>query len=146
MTRTHDPSPIAVVERLLRAMWHDLDAMFAELAPDVVCAFPTAPGGAQEIAGREANRAFYANVIRPMTPTFRLTRIAVHPLGDDPERVVAEFASEGTMVDGSPYRNTYLTLGTVRDGKIVHWVEFSDPAPIERALAAVRAESPAADD
>lgn len=145
MTPSQDPSPTAVVERFLRAMWHDVDAMFAENAPDIICAFPTAPGGPQEIAGWEANRAFYTSIIRPMTPTFSLTRIAVHTLADDPERVVAEFASDGSLVDGSPYRNTYLALGTVRDGKIQHWTEFSDPAPIQRAFAALQAATPAGD-
>jgi ketosteroid isomerase-like protein len=83
-------SPKAVVERFLRAMSRlDIDAQFAELADDVVCAFPTAPGGPQEIRGRDTNRAFYTTTIRPMIPTFSLTRIAVHPLADDLERVVA---------------------------------------------------------
>jgi len=145
MTPAKNLTPTAVVERHLRAMWHDLDAMFAALAPDVICAFPTAPGGPQEITGREVNRDFYTTIIRPMTPTFVLTRIAVHALADDPERVVGEFASEATLVDGSPYRNRYLTLGTVRDGKTAHWTEFSDPAPIQRGLAALQAASLASD-
>jgi hypothetical protein len=46
MTATKNPSPTAVVDRFLRAMSRrDVDAMFDELAPDIVCAFPTAPGG-----------------------------------------------------------------------------------------------------
>lgn len=143
MTQSHDSSPTAVVERFLRALSRlDVDGMFAENASDIVCVFPTAPGGPQEIVGWETNRTFYSTFIRPMTPTFSLTRIAVHPLGDDAERVVAEFESEATLVDGSPYRNRYLCLATVRDGKIQHWTEFSDPAPIERGLAVLRAAGP----
>ena len=69
----------------------------------------------------------------------------VHAFADDPTRIVAEYASEGTMVDGRPYQNRYLTLATVRDGLIQEWTEYSDPAPIERALAAVRAVATAAD-
>jgi len=143
-TQPEERSPKAVVERFLAAMSRlDVDAMFAELADDVVCSFPTAPGGPQEIRGRDTNRAFYTTTIRPMIPTFSLTRIAVHPLADDPERVVAEFASEGSLVDGGPYRNTYLALVTVCDGKIAFYQEFSDPAPIERGVAALRAANPA---
>jgi ketosteroid isomerase-like protein len=145
MTPTQDPTPTAVVERFLRAMWRDVDAQFAELAPDVVCTFPTAPGGPQEIRGWETNRAFYATVIRPMTPTFTITRMEVHAFADDPTQVVVEYASEGTIVDGHPYQNRYLALGTVRDGLIQHWTEYSDPAPIERAFAAVQAAPPTAD-
>lgn len=66
----------------------------------------------------------------------------MHALADDPERIVAEFASDASLVDGSPYRNTYVALATVRDGKIQHWTEFSDPAPIERGFAALQAATP----
>jgi ketosteroid isomerase-like protein len=41
------------------------------------------------------------------------------------------------MVDGTPYQNRYLSLATVRDGKIAEWTEYSDPAPIEQAMAAL---------
>jgi ketosteroid isomerase-like protein len=142
MTPSQHRTPTAVVERFLRAMSRrDVDAMFAELAPDVVCAFPTAPGGPQEIRGLDTNRAFYT-AIRPVWSSFALTRIVVHALADDPERIVAEFASDGTLVDGSPYRNSYLALGTVRDGLIQHWTEFSDPAPLQRGLGALQAATP----
>jgi ketosteroid isomerase-like protein len=142
MTPTKNPSPTAVVERFLHAMSRrDVEAMFAELAQDVICAFPTAPGGPQEIRGRDTNRAFYTTS-RPMWSTFSLTQIAVHVLADDPERVVAEFASDGSLVDGSPYQNRYLALGTVRDGMIERWTEFSDPAPLQRGLAALQVIMP----
>jgi hypothetical protein len=38
-----------------------------------------------------------------MTPTFSLTRNAIHTRTDDPERVVAQFAATVTKVDGTPY-------------------------------------------
>jgi ketosteroid isomerase-like protein len=140
VTQPGDLSPKAVAERFLSAMSRlDIDAVFEVLADDVVCSFPTAPGGPQEIRGRDTNRAFYTTTIRPMIPTFSLTRVAVHPLADDPERVVAEFASEGSLVDGVPYRNTYLALVTVRDGKIARYQEFSDPAPLQRGVTALQA-------
>jgi len=146
-TQPEETSPKAVVERYLDAMSRlDIDAQFAALADDVVCSFPTAPGdGPKEIQGKENNRAFFTSVIRPMWSAFRLTRIAVHPLADDPERVVAEFASEGSLVDGSPYRNTYLALMTVRDGTILSYQEFSDPAPIVRGIAALQSARPASE-
>ncbi len=144
MTPSKDQTPLAVVERFLHAMSRlDVDGMFAGQAPDVVCAFPTAPGGPQEIRGWDTNRTFYATVIRPMTPTFSITRMELHALADDPARIVVEYASDGSLVDGSPYQNRYLALGTVRDGLIRHWTEYADPAPIARALAAVQAAPPA---
>ncbi len=140
VTQPGDMSPKTVAERFLGAMSRlDIDAMFAQLAPEVVFAFPTAPGGGpREVQGKDINRAFFST-IRPMWSTFSLTRIQVHPLADDPERLVAEFVSEGSLVDGSPYHNTYLALATVRDGKIQQWQEFSDPAPLQRGVAALQA-------
>src|SRR5437763_13907473 len=59
MSPSNDQTPLAVVERFLQAMSRlDVDGMFAEQAPDVVCVFPTAPGGPQEIRGWETNRTF----------------------------------------------------------------------------------------
>jgi len=69
----------------------------------------------------------------------------LHAFADDPTRVVGEYASDGSLVDGSPYQNRYLALGAVHDGLIQRWIEYSDPAPIERALAAVQAAPPAVD-
>jgi len=118
----------------------DIDAMFAELADDVACCFPTAPeGGPREIRGRDTNRGFFSGVIRPMLATYAVTRMNVHLLGDDAEQIVADYASEGSLIDGSPYHNTYLALGMVRGGKIERWTEFCDPAPILRGIAALQA-------
>ncbi len=146
MTPSKDQTPLAVVERFLQAMSRlDVDCMFAEQAPDVVCVFPTAPGGPQEIRGWETNRTFYATVIRPMTPTFTITRMELHAFADDPTRVVVEYASEGAIVDGRPYQNHYLALATVRDGLIQHWTEYLDPAPFQQAQAAMQAALRAGD-
>lgn len=111
----------------------------AELAPDVVCEFPTAPGaGPRSATGIDANRTLYGT-LRPMWATFTLTRTAVHPVGDDPHRVLAEFVSDGTLLDGTAYRNTYLAVGTIHNGKITHWQEFSDPAPLDRGVKVLQA-------
>jgi ketosteroid isomerase-like protein len=137
------PDPIApdneaVVQRFLDALSaRDLDAMCAELAPQATVAFPAAPEGApQEVHGADANRKFLATIL-PMWTSLALTRTVVRALRDDPEQVIAEYESEGTLLDGSPYRNSYLTRAVVRSGQIELWREFFDPAPLVRALAAL---------
>jgi ketosteroid isomerase-like protein len=141
-TTTIATGPTAVAERFLAALSQlDIEAMFAELTDDVVCDFPTAPGGPQQVTGAAANRAFFT-AIRPMWTAFTLTRVVVHRLAEHPDRVVAEFASNATLTDGSPYRNSYLALGTVRTGKISYWQEFSDPAPLTRGITALQATGP----
>lgn len=86
------------------------------------------------MVGKQNNRNFFESLL-PMWKRFRLRHREVHGLDDDPERVVAYSASDASLVDGSEYKNTYLSLVRVRDGKIVHWIEFSDPGPLERGLA-----------
>ena len=136
---TDHHTPQAVVERFLTANDAlDVDGMFAEIAADATWAFPTAPAGAPaEVTGKADNRAFF-EALRPVWTAFRLTRREVCPLAGDPERVIAHYASEGTLNDGSPYANTYLCLVRVRNGQIVHWTEFCDPAPLARAVAALQ--------
>lgn len=105
-------SPCAVVERFLAAnSVLDVDGMFEEIGPDARWIFPAAPPGApREVAGKETNRAFFESIL-PMWRQFRLTFTDVHALADDSTRVVAHYASTGTLVDGSPYANSYLSAG-----------------------------------
>jgi ketosteroid isomerase-like protein/quinol monooxygenase YgiN len=127
--------PRAVVERFLEANHVlDVDGMFREIGEDAVWSFPAAPPGApREVEGKATNRAFFESLL-PMWTSFSLPRREVHALEDDPERVVAYYASSGTLVDGSAYTNTYLSLVTVRGGKIVHWIEFCDAEPLARGV------------
>jgi len=128
--------PRAVVERFLAANAAlDVDGMFEEIAEDAVWSFPAAPPGApREMRGKAANRAFFESLV-PMWTSFSLPQRDVHALAGDPHRVVAHYASSGSLIDGSPYSNTYLSLVTVRDGKIVHWIEFCDAEPLSRGVA-----------
>ncbi len=129
-------TPQAVVERFLTANDAlDVDGMFAEIAPDAMWAFPTAPTGAPaEVTGKTNNRAFI-EAPRPESTAIRNTHRHERPRARHHDRVIAHYASEGTLIDGSPYANTYLCLVRVRNGKIVHWTEFCDPAPLAQAVA-----------
>lgn len=55
---------------------------------------------------------FNARMAGPLTPT-------VHRLHADGDTVVAYFDASGTARDGVPYRNTYMWLMDMRDGRIV---------------------------
>jgi ketosteroid isomerase-like protein len=52
--------------------------------------------------------------------------------------VVAHYTSHGTLLDGSPYDNSYLSLVTVRCGRIVRWIEFCDPAPLVQGIRTMK--------
>jgi ketosteroid isomerase-like protein len=130
-----------VVERFLSAVAKlDVDAMFEEIGADAVWKFPTGPQGApREIRGKATNREFFERM-RPMWSAFSLTFTDVHTLEGESDRVVAHYASSGRLRDGSPYENTYLSLVTVRAGKIAEWIEFSDPEPLARGAAVLQAQ------
>lgn len=103
-TELGDVSPCAVVAWFLEANRSlDVDAVFEEIAPEARWVSPAAPAGAPRgVSGKQANRRFFEG-IRPMWRRFDLTFVDVHPLADDPHRVVAHYASTGTLIDGSPY-------------------------------------------
>jgi ketosteroid isomerase-like protein len=140
MIPADDTSATSVVERFLTANKSlDVEGMFAEIDENAVWRFPAGPAGAPpEVRGKSVNRTFFES-IRPMWKTFDLTFTEVHALADDPERVIAFYASSGSLIDGSPYRNTYLSLVRVSKGKIVEWIEFCDPEPLKRGAAVLQA-------
>ncbi len=87
--------------------------------------------------GKATNRSFFES-LRPMWMRFSLSHRELHTLADDPDRVLAYYASAGSLIDGSEYSNTYLSLVTVKGGKIVHWIEFCDPGPLARGVAVLQ--------
>jgi ketosteroid isomerase-like protein len=116
----------------------DVDAMFAVIDPDAVWEFPAAPEGApRRVQGWQQNRKFF-EMLKPMWADFALTRWEVHSVAGEPSLAVAHYASHGTLLDGSPYDNSYLSLVTVRSGRIVQWIEFCDPAPLVKGIAVMQ--------
>jgi ketosteroid isomerase-like protein len=100
---------------------------------------PAAPRGAKRvITGREAIATLVGNVTTTWKDV-RLLHLDVHPLADDPNRFMAEYALTGTNLDDSIYRNDYVTVIAFDGDKISRFVEYFDPAPIVQALDALRA-------
>ena len=48
----------------------------------------------------------------------------IHSLTAEEDRVVAHFSAEGTLADDQVYRNDYLYLFRIRDGKVCYLHEF----------------------
>ena len=112
----------------------DVDGMFAVIDHDAVWEFPAAPQGApRRVEGWQENRDFF-EMLKPMWTDFALTHWSVYAIADDPSLVVAHYSSHGTLLDGSSYDNSYLSLVTVRSGRIVRWIEFCDPAPLIQGI------------
>ena len=71
--------------------------------------------------------------------------VTIHSLTAEEDRVVAEFSSDGTLVNGDVYHNEYLFLFRVRDGRIAYVGEYFDPdvvrSKIAPAMAAIMART-----
>lgn len=126
---------VTVVRRYLDALTRlDTDALFAELADDVVLELPVAPEGLpRRVEGKQAFIEFFGPVAAGLWTEIQFPTMEVRAEAD-PELVVAEYTSKGTFANGKPYLNTYVNLCRVRNGKIVESKEFFDPIALVAGL------------
>jgi len=59
----------------------------------------------------------------------------IHSLTAEEDRVVAEFRSNGTLLNGDAYQNDYLFLFRVRDGRIAYVGEYFNPDIVREKIA-----------
>jgi ketosteroid isomerase-like protein len=71
--------------------------------------------------------------------------LTIHSLTAEDDRVVAEFHSQGTLLNGDAYQNDYLFLFRIRDGRIAYVGEYFNPDVVREkigpAMAAAMARS-----
>jgi ketosteroid isomerase-like protein len=111
----------------------DLPAIEATFADDVELVLPYAPPGFPKVShGRtEAMRVYPEGVMEPM----RFADYRIDALEGRPGEYVAEYTSDTTVLPtGLPYRNTYISRFSVRDGRITRLAEFFDPIVLVTAL------------
>ena len=137
---------------MLRAALGDLLApgadSFAEMmASDAVMEFPFAPAGSvTRVEGRAALERYlsgFGEILR----IDRMTGPTVHR-GREAGVVILEFGCVGSGVQtGAPYNQTYISVITMRDGRIAHYRDYWNPLVVLAAVggvdavnAAIRAE------
>lgn len=110
----------------------DVDGALELVADDVVLELPfRGDGGPRRLEGDAARR--FVRAMPKLFATLPFHDVVVHgtlPSG----QVVAEYASDGTTHAGRSYRNTYVALFEVRDGRIATWREYFDPTVIAAAF------------
>lgn len=127
---------VNVVRRFLTAEFElDADGMCRELADEIVIEFPHAFEGMQRrYEGKDVVEPMIKQWICEFWSDLRLTKLDIRAEAD-PERVVAEYASSGTVAsNGKPYVNNYAGVFTVKGGKIIYHAEYFDPLPVMRGM------------
>jgi ketosteroid isomerase-like protein len=107
---------------------------FDLLAEDIIVDYViTVPGYPRRVQGREA----VAELYRPYGNLIVLDRcfdLAVHH-DTNTGVVVLEYASEGhTVPTRRSYKNRYISVLTIADGKVTHWRDYLDPIAVFDAV------------
>jgi len=99
-----------------------------DFSEDAVLALPYAPAGTpKETVGRDEVVRYIAQ-LRDYIPPGIFVDHDFDTLAGDPTLVVARYsATTELLTTGLPYENTYVTLITVRDGKVTRYEEFFNP-------------------
>jgi hypothetical protein len=125
------------VAELVRKMVAGEGISFPDLfAADGVLAYPYAfPGQPPELRGRDAIRAYFAQMPGRRDAFVMEGVDAVIRETDDPEVVVTEISHHGhSTVTGAPYELKALGVIRVRDGEIIHYDDFMNPLALAAML------------
>lgn len=124
------------IEIMNRLAVDELADLFTD---DVVVELPYAPDPVpKRTAGREAVTALYGGFPQLVAP-LGFHDVTIRPLGDGESGAdfLATYRSDSTMLaSGKPYRNDYIALFTVRDGKLAAFTEYFDPLVFTKAQEA----------
>jgi ketosteroid isomerase-like protein len=125
--------------KALIRQWMDMtamgpaDAWTGKVADDVVVRLPYAPSGVlAEMRGFDHARDTLSHHWGTKQ-SFAWHDVVIRQT-EDPELYVTTARSEAILASGAPYRNNYVMLTRVRDGKIVAHDEYFNPLPIIEML------------
>lgn len=130
---------------LLRAALGDRLAPASSLlglfADDVLFEFPFAPEGLPRRLDGVAALAVHLQKLGPLIDFGPLTLGHVHPSG---ETVIFEFSCTGQgLHTGVPYNQDYISVVTLREGRITHYRDYWNPLVVLTALGGLEASAAA---
>jgi len=112
----------------------DFGALRALLAPDVRLEWPYHPSGEPVVIDGADALIAATRVVE----VFQRLDIRVINAVEEPSagRTIIEARSEGTYANGRPsYKNHYVFMLTVQNGKITEWREFYNPLEVMKVTA-----------
>jgi ketosteroid isomerase-like protein len=135
MPRSTASPNVSIALKALDALGaRDFDALRALLSPDVRLEWPYHPSG-EPVVIESAGALIEATRV---VEVFRSLDIRVVDVVEQPSagRTIIEARSEGTYANGRPsYKNHYLFMLTLKDGKITEWREFYNPLEVMKVTA-----------
>ena len=111
------------------------------LAEDIVFEMPFAlPGLPDRVEGKDTVVEFMEQFLgkeRGIFTGWDLHDIRIYP-GGDPALFFAELNVQSVVTQsGYQYRQKYIILFRVADGRISHWREYLNPIPLQEAIASI---------
>jgi ketosteroid isomerase-like protein len=134
-----------IVSRFLDAeARQDVKGMADVLAEDIVFEMPFAlPGLPDRVEGKGTVVEFLEQFLgkeRGMFTGWDVYNIRIYP-GGDPSLFFAELDGQGVVAQsGYQYRQKYIILFRVSDGRISHWREYLNPIRLQEAIASIQSK------
>jgi len=132
-----------IISRFLEAEGkQDVQGMADVLADDIVFEMPflALPGLPNRVEGKGTVVEFLEQFLGKeggMFTGWDLHNIRIYP-GGESDLVFAELDGQGVVVkSGYQYRQKYIILFRVSDGRINHWREYNNPIPLQAAIASM---------
>ncbi len=117
------------------------DSLIGLFAEDVVFEFPYAPGG---LPKRLEGVAALAAHLERLGPLLTFGPMELGAVCTDGATVVFEFSCTGEGVEtGAPYNQDYISVVTLRDGRIVRYRDYWNPLVVLTALGGAEAAAAA---
>lgn len=132
-----------VVSRFLEAeAKQDIQGMADVLADDIVFEMPFAlPGLPDRVEGKGTVVEFLEQFLGKEHGMFKgwdLRNIRIYP-GGEPNLFFTELDGRGVVAQsGYQYRQKYIILFRVSDGRVSHWREYLNPLPLQEAIASMQ--------
>lgn len=122
------PSPVEVFHRALHAIGSgDVQAWLDLCTDDVVFEFPFAPAERPSRVEGKQTLDGYLRAVPSRVQFDGLANLETHQTVN-PDVAVIEMTARGRIKDtGAPYEMSYVVVLTVRDGRIAHYRDYSNP-------------------
>jgi ketosteroid isomerase-like protein len=127
-----ETDPVEVIRQLLaRTSELDRDGVAALFDENIRFEHMFMPDGEPMIltSGEELARSLTDTLRR--FDSWHIWMTNAYRLVGDPSTVISEWESEGRLKNGHEYRNNYIGIHKVVNGRIVFWREYAHPSPME---------------